>query len=284
MFCGVALSVTAVPVMGRMIMDCGLARLPAASISMAAATVTDVVGWLLLAMIVPLANGAANWSALALQVAMLIAYAGMSWWVLRPMLHRLIRRTSAGAQHHSASVIALVYLLLSSFATTSLGCHMAFGALLAGVVLRGQADVEREWSHYVDGFMQLVLIPVFFAYAGIHAQLGSLGAPNFWGWCAVFCVAGCAGKFGGAYAGARLSGLGADDARIVGALMNTRGLMELVVLAIGLQMHLLPTSVYTMLLLMALFTTGMTMPLLRHWTPTLRTKKRPPTVRAAASP
>jgi Kef-type K+ transport system membrane component KefB len=157
------------------------------------------------------------------------------------------------------------YVLLSSWITAAIGFHSAFGALMAALVLRGHADLAQAWRRQVTGFVELILMPVFFAYAGIHVSLGSVQSPDFWQWFLLFLVAAVLGKFGGSYLGARWSGIPHRDARIISALMNTRGLMELIVLTIGLQLGILPVPVYSMLVLMALVTTAMTVPLLRFW-------------------
>jgi Kef-type K+ transport system membrane component KefB len=131
--------------------------------------------------------------------------------------------------------------------------------------LRGLPGLEIEWRERIEGFVGLILMPVFFALAGIQATLGSVSLPNFWWWFGLFLVGAIAGKFGGSYLGARLAGVPRRDASVIGALMNTRGLMELIVLTIGLKLGLLPPAAYTMLFLMALATTAMTVPILRRF-------------------
>jgi Kef-type K+ transport system membrane component KefB len=157
----------------------------------------------------------------------------------------------------------ICYVLISSWITAEIGFHSAFGALMAGLVLRDLPGLQIEWRAKLEGFVSLILMPVFFALAGIQAATGSVSLPNFWLWFGLFLIGGIAGKFGGSYLGARISGVEHRDASVIGALMNTRGLMELIVLTIGLKSGILPPSVYTMLFVMALATTAMTVPILR---------------------
>jgi Kef-type K+ transport system membrane component KefB len=154
-------------------------------------------------------------------------------------------------------------VLISSWITAEIGFHSAFGALMAGLVLRDLPGLKIEWRDKIEGFVALILMPVFFALAGIQAASGNVSLPNFWLWFSLFLIGGIAGKFGGSYLGARMAGVGHRDASVIGALMNTRGLMELIVLTIGLKLGILPPSVYTMLFVMALATTAMTVPVLR---------------------
>ncbi|HEU4844411.1 MAG TPA: cation:proton antiporter [Burkholderiaceae bacterium] len=267
LFCGVTLSISAVPVMARIVVDLGLTGTPAALVALTAATLTDVLGWLMVAMIAALAAGVQGWHEawhdIARNVGLLCLFAAVSLLLARPLWRNLFRR--AGGPDAVVRLLPAVfcYVLLSSWITAAIGFHSAFGALVAGLVLRDQAAFTRAWSQRVDGFVELVLMPVFFAYAGIQANLGALPAASFWPWFGLFLAGAVAGKLGGSYLGARLGGAPRREAGMIGVLMNTRGLMELIVLTIGLQLHVLPPVVYTMLVLMALVTTAMTVPLLR---------------------
>jgi Kef-type K+ transport system membrane component KefB len=265
LFCGIALSVTAVPVLARMILELQLEKTPASIVSLAAAAATDFASWILLAVIIAFASTQHDWTQIVWRTVAALAYAALSWWIVRPCLHKLFAYTARCASPGSVTALMIIYLLASSALTAQLGFHAAMGALLAGIVLKRQPDVRRESAIYVSGFVDIILVPVFFTYAGIHVTLDGVGANSFWIWFAAFLVAGCVGKLGGAYAGARISGLPHDDSCIIAALMNTRGLVELTILLIGLDLHILPTPVYAMLLLMALVTTAATVPLLRLW-------------------
>ncbi|WP_442782009.1 cation:proton antiporter [Collimonas fungivorans] len=268
LFCGLALSISAVPVMARIVMDLRMADSYPATVALASATLTDILGWLLLAVIAAFAAGTYSFSRTLHDLALLAAFVAFSLLLAKPLWRSVLSRgKTTEASAPSAGILACVacYVLLSSWVTAAIGFHSAFGALMAALVLRGHADLAQAWRRQVTGFVELILMPVFFAYAGIHVSLGSVQSPDFWQWFLLFLAAAILGKFGGSYLGARWSGIPHRDARIIGALMNTRGLMELIVLTIGLQLGILPVSVYSMLVLMALVTTAMTVPLLRFW-------------------
>ncbi|GAB2846421.1 cation:proton antiporter [Pseudoduganella ginsengisoli] len=262
-FCGVTLSISAVPVMARIVVDLGMTGTGTAAIALTAATLTDALGWLMLAMIAALTAGVLAWQDILRNVLLLCVFAAVSLLVIRPLWRSLFRRMQGAGGVARLLPLVFCYVLMSSWITAEIGFHSAFGALVAALALRDQSAFVREWSQRVDGFVELILMPVFFAYAGIQANLGSIPSASFWPWFSLFLAGAVAGKLGGSYLGARMAGVQHHEACMVGALMNTRGLMELIVLTIGLQLHVLPPAVYTMLVLMALVTTSMTVPLLR---------------------
>ncbi|WP_323121947.1 cation:proton antiporter [Burkholderia alba] len=271
LFCGVALAVSAVPVMARIVDDLRLNAHPGASLAISAAMITDALGWLLLAMIVSLSSGP-GWTFLHAMGSLLIYLALaalLARFVVRPLLAKL-----AHSPHAARDTLAVVFcvVLLSAWTTALIGFHSAFGALAAALFLRSVPGLAELWKAHVEGFVRLVLMPVFFAYAGLHVSLGTITGATDWLWFAVFLAGGFAGKFGGSYLGARAMGQVPRDAFLIGSLMNTRGLMELIVLSIGLQMHILPTRVYTILVVFALVTTALTAPLIRFM---LRAQVRP---------
>ncbi|WP_211470622.1 cation:proton antiporter [Collimonas humicola] len=265
LFCGLALSISAMPVMARIVMDLQMEGRFTATVALTAASLTDLLGWLLLAVITALSTGAFTWQHIARNVTLLLIFAAVSMLMARPLWARIIARQPSSGVTSRVLPAVICYVLLSSWITAEIGFHSAFGALMAGLVLRDLPGLEIEWRAKAEGFVALILMPVFFALAGIQAATGSVSLPNFWLWFGLFLIGGIAGKFGGSYLGARISGVGHSDASVIGALMNTRGLMELIVLTIGLKLGILPPSVYTMLFIMALTTTAMTVPVLRFF-------------------
>ncbi len=279
LFCGVALSVSAVPVMARIVDDLRLGAMAGARHAMSAAMLTDALGWLLLATIASLSSGP-GWAFVRMLGSLLLYLAItalLARFVIRPLLARLAR--SAHAARDRLAVL-FCFVIASALATSLIGFHSAFGALAAALFVRNVPGLAKEWHDNVEGFVRLVLMPVFFAYAGLHASLGSIDDATGWLWFGVFLAGGFIGKFGGSYLGARATGLAPHDAMLVGSLMNTRGLMELIVLSIGLQMQILPTRVYTILVVFALVTTALTAPLVRF---TLRVQSRATPAVPAAS-
>ncbi|BBN55210.1 antiporter Na+ or K+/H+ exchanger [Pseudomonas chlororaphis subsp. aurantiaca] len=277
LFCGVALAVSAVPVMARIIDDLELSAMLGARHAMSAAMLTDALGWMLLATIASLSSGP-GW-AFARMLLSLIAYlvlcALLVRFVVRPTLARL-----ASTAHATRDRLAVLFcfVIVSALATSLIGFHSAFGALAAALFVRRVPGVAKEWRDNVEGFVKLALMPVFFAYAGLHASIGTIDDAASWMWFGVFLAGGFIGKFGGSYLGARATGLAPHDAMLVSSLMNTRGLMELIVLSIGLQMQILPPRVYTILVVFALVTTALTAPLVRF---TLRGQSRAMSQQAA---
>ena len=263
LFCGVALSISAMPVMVRIVMDLRMEGTYTAAIALTAASLTDLLGWLLLAAIAAISIGSFTWEHIARNVAWLFAFIMGSMLIVRPLWIAAIARVSPSGVTVRILPVVICYVLVSSWITTQIGFHSAFGALMAALALRDLPGLKEIWHDKIEGFVALALMPVFFALAGIQATLGSTSLPHFWLWFGLFLIGAIAGKFGGSYLGARLSGIGRRDAGVIGALMNTRGLMELIVLTIGLKLGVLPPAVYTMLFFMALATTAMTVPILR---------------------
>lgn len=277
LFCGVALAVSAVPVMARIIDDLALGAMVGARHAMSAAMLTDALGWMLLATIASLSSGP-GWAFAQMLVSLLVYLvlcALLVRFVVRPVLARLA--STAHATRDRLAVL-LCFVIASALATSLIGFHSAFGALAAALFVRRVPGVAKEWRDNVEGFVKLVLMPVFFACAGLHASVGTIDDAASWMWCGVFLVGGFIGKFGGSYLGARATGLAPHDAMLVSSLMNTRGLMELIVLSIGLQMQILPPKVYTILVVFALVTTALTAPLVRF---TLRMQTRAMSQQAA---
>jgi Kef-type K+ transport system membrane component KefB len=264
LFCGVALGVSAVPVMVRIVMDLGLNQHPLARTALTAAMMTDVAGWILLAAVASLAqvqNGASHvvWSLIGVAL-----YSTGCVLVTRHVVRPILIKAAATNDLRAVFTIVICYVMASACLTTSLGFHSAFGALLPGMLLRDVPAVRDQWDNWFGGFVRTILLPVFFAYAGIHTSIASIAGYGAWlGFCA-FLGAGFIGKFGGSYLAARICGLSSGDAALIGSLMNARGLMELIVLSIGLQIGILPHAVYSVLVVFALVTTAMTTPLVRY--------------------
>ncbi|HYV19679.1 MAG TPA: cation:proton antiporter [Verrucomicrobiae bacterium] len=278
LFFGAAMSITAFPVLARILNERRLMNTPAGSVAIASAAVDDVTAWCLLAFVVAVARGAAAGGGFALLFAGSAAYVLFMLFVLRPALRRWqARRLRARAAHSeagltaaqeeraaaSAEAIGAAVLLAigSGLVTEWLGIHALFGAFLAGAIVPREGGLARDLASRLEGMVTTVLLPLFFAFTGLKTELG-LVSGSLWGVAAAILVAAMAGKLGGAAAAARLGGMAWRDALAVGVLMNTRGLMELVILTIGLDIGVITPTLFTMMVLMALVTTVMTAPLL----------------------
>lgn len=262
LFCGVALAISAVPVMARIVADRGLQARPSATIALTAAVITDVIGWLLFASVVLLSSAQANALSISRNFIWLVAYIGGCWFLARFVVRPLARRAAA-VRPSSGLALIVGYVLASAWATSSIGFHSVFGGFLPGLLLRDVAEFREHWDRQLNGFVEIVLLPLFFSYTGLYLSIAAVDDCASWIWFSVFLAGGFIGKFGGSYLGARIAGLKPADSAVVGALMNTRGLVELVVLSVGLQLNILPARVYTILVIFALTTTVMTSPLVR---------------------
>lgn len=269
LFVGTALAITAVPILGRIMAEYDLTQTKIGAIAISAAAVNDVVGWILLAVISALAAAQFSMSGTLTQLGLLVLYVVVSWWVVRPLLVRLIRRfrPQGGELPGNLLAIMLVAIFISSMCTYKLGIFAIFGGFMMGVLVHDQRDFVLAWKRTVGSFVLVFFLPIFFTFTGLRTNIAGLNTGELWNWCALLMLAAIVGKVGGAYIGARLAGLPQHQASTIGVLMNTRALMELIVLNVGYDAGYLPHSVFTMLVIMAIGTTIMTGPLLRSQLP-----------------
>ncbi|MFF8958395.1 cation:proton antiporter [Streptomyces sp. NPDC014894] len=257
-FMGLAVSVTAFPVLARILADRGLSRTQIGGLALATAALVDVVAWSALAGVQAVVGGADDYWRVMLLVPFALALVA-----LRPLLRRML--APGGAPRPLTAnrlAIVLVGALLCAAATEAMGMHYIFGAFLFGAVLPREGIGElRDEICERTGQMTSLLLPVYFVVAGLKVDLRGVGLDGLTELAVILLVA-IAGKFLGTYAGARSQGLPAQDSATLAALMNTRGLTELVILGVGLQLGLLDGSLYSLMVVMALVTTAMTGPLL----------------------
>lgn len=261
LFVGIAMSITAFPVLARIIQEKGLTRSHLGTISLASAANGDITAWCLLAIVVAIAQAGSMLSA-TYNILFSAAYVLVMFLLVRPFLW-VVGHLYHNKEVISKGLVALMFLLLliSAYLTEILGLHALFGAFIAGVVMPSNVKFRKIMTEKVEDVSLSLLLPLFFVSTGLRTEIGLLNTPGLWGLCAVFILVAIAGKFGGALFSARFAGESWKDSLYIGALMNTRGLMELVVLTIGYEMHILPPSVFVMLVLMTLVTTFMTTPL-----------------------
>ncbi len=264
LFLGAAMSITAFPVLARILSERGLLGTRIGAVTIACAAVDDVTAWCLLAFIVAAVKAEGFQSAIA-TTALAGAYVVVMFWVVRPLLARLAARTGGGA-NLTQNLVAVVLLLLfvSSWATELIGIHALFGAFLFGAMLPKAGRFTQALAEKLEDLVLVVLLPLFFAYSGVRTQIGLLDGPDAWLACLLVVVVACVGKFGGSFVAARFTGLPWRESAALGVLMNTRGLMELIVLNIGLDLGILSPTLFTMMVVMALVTTVMTSPLLQR--------------------
>ncbi|GAA4561642.1 hypothetical protein GCM10023176_00770 [Micromonospora coerulea] len=262
LFMGAAMSVTAFPVLARILTDREMSHTLVGQVALTCAAVDDVLAWTMLATVVTVAGAAADQARLLLLV---LPYLAVMFLVVRPLLRRVAAaQRAAGRLTSSTLAVVLAGVLLSAAATEAVGLHFIFGAFLFGVVMprEGGAALRAELLERVGQVSSVLLLPVFFIVAGLRVDLSAVGSTGLAELALILLVA-IGGKFVGAYLAARANGLPARESGALATLMNTRGLTELVILNIGLQLTLLDTRLYSLMVVMAVLTTAMAGPLLR---------------------
>lgn len=257
LFLGISMSVTAFPVLARILEERHLTRTRTGQTAIACAAVDDVSAWCVLAAVVMIVR-ATDPTALAIRIALMVVYVVAMIAVVRPLLRRWLARPVN--EHVLAAVLLLV--LASSTITELLGIHALFGAFLGGTIVPREARLPEVLSGHVRALTCIVFLPLFFAVTGLRTNAGLLAGARAWLWCALIVAVAIAGKLGGAMLSARAVGFAWRESTAIGVLMNTRGLMEMVVLNIGLDIGVISRGLFTMIVLMALVTTAMTTPLL----------------------
>jgi Kef-type K+ transport system membrane component KefB len=231
--------------------------------ALACADVNDATAWTLLALVVGVANGQLATAALTLPAV--LGYLAVMFLLARPFLKRLSRREDAREGPPEQSTLAMVFvaMLLSAWMTESIGIHALFGSFLLGALLPHDGRLATELRLRLEDVVVVLFLPAFFAFTGMRTQLGLLSSWTDWGWCLLIIVVATIGKVGGSAITARLNGMDNRASAAIGILMNTRGLMELIVLNVGLDLGVISPTLFAMLVLMAIATTFATSPLLR---------------------
>jgi Kef-type K+ transport system membrane component KefB len=261
LFMGVSMSVTAFPVLARILTDRGIHRSQLGVIALSCAAVDDVSAWCLLAAVVGMVH--ARGASVLLTLGLTLVYLTFMLVVVRRVLERWLRREALrGALPEWAGAAVLIGLLVSALITESIGIHALFGAFLLGAIIPHDSALARETTHKLEDLVVVVFLPAFFAFTGMRTRLSLLESAADIGYCALIVLVACAGKIGGTFAAARLTGLGVREAAALGVLMNTRGLMELIVLNVGLDLGVISPRLFAMLVVMAVVTTLATAPLL----------------------
>ena len=267
LFSGAAMSVTAFPVLGRILIERRLLGTRIGTVAITCAAIDDVTAWCILAFMVGVVRHSEVWGAVLTTTAA-FAYVVVMFGVVKPLLARLLARVSdPEAMSHSVVAFVVILLLLSSWTTELIGIHGLFGGFMFGAILPKDRGFARAVHRRLEAVVVVVLLPLFFAVSGLRTRIGLLEAGGDWAACGLVVLVACAGKFGGCTVAARVTGYSWRDAGALGVLMNTRGLMELIVLNIGLDLGILSPVVFSMMVVMALVTTFSTTPLLRWLAP-----------------
>lgn len=262
----IAMAITAIPILGRIFMELGLSHTRTAALTIGAAAIEDVVGWLLLGAVTLYVRAALSPAfmvgrglGLALYVLVMLKFVG-------PWLRRWLRGRieSCGGQLESRDVgYILIVLLISACITSSLGVFAIIGGFVVGAALHQERPFVEAWRKCVSPLVYSLFLPIFFAYTGLRTDVGSLHGAQHWLMFAGVLTVAFSGKLVGGYLGGRLIGESHRSSVVLGVCMNTRALMELIVLNIGLDLGVLSRALFTMLVLMAIISTFMATPLIR---------------------
>lgn len=262
LFIGISMSITAFPVLARIVQERGLTKTHLGNISIASAANDDITAWCLLAGVTAVAK-TGSFASSMYTILFSILYILVMLLIIRPFLHRI------GAIYKNSEVVNksvfaffLLILILSAYATQIIGIHALFGAFFAGVIMPPLPSFRKLFIDKIEDISLTLLLPLFFVYTGLKTEIGLVNTPQLWAICALITLTAIVGKFVGSAFTAKIVGESWKDSLSIGILMNTRGLMELIVLNIGLQMGILPPTIFVMMVIMTLITTFMTTPAL----------------------
>ena len=262
LFIGISMSITAFPVLARIVQEKGLTKSHLGTISIASAAFNDVTAWCVLAAVIAISKTGSLDSSL-FNIGLAVAYILVMMFLVKPFLKR-IGEIYKNSEVVNKSVFAffLLVLIISAYITQLIGIHALFGAFLAGVIMPPLPSFRKLIVDKVEDVSLTLLLPLFFVYTGLRTEIGLLNTPYLWWIAFIFIVVAVVGKFIGSAFSAKVLGETWKDSLSIGILMNTRGLMELIVLNIGYEMGILPPPIFVMLVIMALVTTFMTTPIL----------------------
>ncbi len=268
LFMGIAMSITAFPVLARIVQERNMSKTRLGAVVITCAAADDITAWCILAAVIAIVKAGSFVSSLYI-ILLAAIYVGVMLKIVRPFLKR-VGDLHASRENLSKPIVAIFFLtlLLSAYVTEIIGIHALFGAFMAGVIMPDNASFRNIFIGKVEDVALVLLLPLFFVFTGLRTQIGLLNDPYLWQLCGLVILVATAGKFLGSALAARFVGQSWQESLSVGALMNTRGLMELVVLNIGYDLGVLTPEIFAMMVIMALVTTFMTGPALDliNWT------------------
>jgi Kef-type K+ transport system membrane component KefB/nucleotide-binding universal stress UspA family protein len=264
LFMGAAMSVTAFPVLARILQERNLTRTKVGALTIACAAVDDVTAWAILAIVVAIVRAHALHTPLWVTLIGSATYVALMLLAARPALRLFEERfRNSGRVTHDLLAVILVLMLASAWVTEWLGVHALFGAFCFGAVMPKERVFMHELNEKLEHVTVVFLLPIFFANAGLRTSIGLVSGLEMWTYFGLVMLVAVGGKFGGSTLAARMTGLPWREASALGILMNTRGLMELVILTIGLDLGVISPALFAMMVMMALLTTFMTTPMLQ---------------------
>lgn len=267
LFVATAFSITALPILGRIMIEFNLTRTRLGVVAISSAAVNDVVGWLLLALITALTASNFVGSRFALKIALVAVFGLVSAKVVRPLAKKAIRRSNPRAGKMTGNLLGglLVLIFAAAMTTYQIGIFAIFGGFMMGVILFDEPELVRAWRERVGGFVTVFFLPIFFTFTGLRTSIGGLDTLTDWTWCIAIVAVASFTKLSSGYVAARRSGFDHAAAAMIGFMMNTRALMELIVINVGFDLGVISQKVFTMLVIMAIVSTVITTPALRHY-------------------
>jgi len=265
LFMGVAMSITAIPILGRIFMELGLEKMRIAAITIGAATIDDMLGWILLGLITALATSNLNAPDFTIKIVLLVIYTFLMIKLVGPVAQKGIDRYIQSRGGLDVSLLSMIVIasIISAIITSKLGVFAIAGGIIIGISLQKSKYLIDEWRKKVSPLVYTIFLPIFFTYTGLRTDIGSIQTmTDLWS-LLLLCFIAFSGKFFGGYIAARLVGENKRDALIIGVCMNTRALMELIVINVAYDLGILPKEIFTMLVLMALASTFITTPVIR---------------------
>jgi Kef-type K+ transport system membrane component KefB len=270
LFIGISMSITAFPVLAKILKERGMTKSAVGSMAIICAAIDDVTAWCLLAVVISVAK-AGNMTSAVFTIATTLVYVLFMLFAVRPLLRKASEKFYGDNTAAPVFISAIfILIIVSAFIAELIGVHALFGAFLAGVIMPSDFSLRRFFSERAEDLSTMLLLPLFFAFTGLRTQIGLLNTPYLWLVCLAIIIVAVAGKLFGSALSAKMVGYSWKDSLSIGALMNTRGLMELVVLNIGYDLGILSPEIFTMMVFMALATTCMTAPvlnLIEHYFP-----------------
>jgi len=286
LFCGVGVCITAVPILGRILRQFHLTNDPIGVIAISAAAVNDVIGWVLLACTAAYATGSLTAGFIGFKLIAIIAGILVMRFILWPLANAGLRRFPVIDGRLDPNLLAFVLCLMLALGlyTKAIGIFTIFGGFAAGLLFHRHEAFVAAWRDQVGQFVMVFFLPVFFTFTGLRTNLLGLTEADF-GWLGLLLTISILGKIVPVYLAGRVCGLGHFQSAVLGSLMNTRALMELIVLNIGYDLGFLPKSTFTMLVVMAVVTTLMAGPLLNLFLPRAKSAEisRKPSVASGIS-
>lgn len=262
LFMGIAMSITAFPVLARIVQERGMSKTPLGVMVITCAAADDVTAWCILACVIAVVKAGSILSAL-FTILLAVVFVIVMVRLVRPWLKNMVAKFPEDNVLNKTTVAIMFFiLLLSAYIAEIIGIHALFGAFIAGVVMPHNLNFKGQLTEKIEDISVLLLLPVFFAFTGLRTHIDLLNERHLWATCGFIIAVAVIGKFGGSSIAAKFTGHSLRDSLSIGALMNTRGLMELIVLNIGYDLGILSPEIFAMMVLMALATTFMTGPLL----------------------